>query len=95
LKGIVIRLQDIFINMPLLQRVPIDVVEVITPSCTAIRRGVFQGQEVNSYNMVALRKYGIGTEQNLENSLSQGHQKSGGLPQLCLLPQTLHLALRE
>jgi hypothetical protein len=90
LKGIVIRLQDIFINMPLLQRVPIDVVEVITPSCTAIKIDVFQGQEVNSYAMVALRKYGIGTEQKLENSLSQGHQKSG-LPQVCLLPQTLHL----
>jgi hypothetical protein len=28
----------------------------------------FQGQEVNSYTMVALRKYGIGTEQKVEKS---------------------------
>jgi hypothetical protein len=54
--------------MPLLQRVPIDVVEVITPFCTAIKIDVFQGQEINSYTMVALRKYGIGTEQKVENS---------------------------
>jgi hypothetical protein len=48
--------------------VPIDVVEVITPFCTAIKIDVFQGQEINSYTMVALRKYGIGTEQKVENS---------------------------
>jgi hypothetical protein len=43
--------------MPLLQRVPIDVVEAITPFCTAMKIDVFQGQEVNSYTMVALRNF--------------------------------------